>query len=422
MEFPYFAHYKQKRLHLGICGSIAAYKMLDLMRHFAKTGINIQVTLTPSAQKFVTPLSFQSLGADMVYTAMFEGEEPFAHLLPGQIADALLIAPASASTISRLAHGAADEMLACQTLAFDGPIALAPAMNTKMWLNPATSDNVGTLVERGYFLIEPESGKLACDESGAGRLADTRQIYLQTLKLLTEQDLFGKKVLVTLGPTQEKWDAVRVWTNNSSGSMGTALATAAWLRGAEVYVVAGPVKQNMPNDDLFHRYNVENAREMFEKCQELWDKMDIGIFTAAVADFFPCAGIVEDRNEIEDIQKDFSQGKFKKGQYGQGFSIEFKANTDILRTLGLRKQIHQKVMGFAAEAGSGQNYHLLSEAIQHKLLTKNCDMLVGNFVQEAMGSQDNRVLITDTTGKEELLPSMTKNNLAWHLLSHLHDL
>ncbi len=439
-QYPCFLHYTNKHLHLGICGSVAAYKMVDLMRRFQECGILVSVTLTPSAQKFISPLTFESLGASIIYTEMFKNDTPFAHLEPGQMSDAMLIAPASAATISRLATGAADEMLACQALAFDGPIMIAPAMNSKMWANPATSHNVETLIERGYFITEPETGLLACQETGLGRLADLRQIYLDTLKLLTDQDLFGKKVLITLGPTQEKWDAVRVWTNNSTGSMGMAFALAAWLRGAEVHVVAGPVHQFMPKDESFFRYDVGSAEEMYDASHKLWEDMDMGIFTAAVADFAPCSHTIdkdplsssienEDEKDktsnasdttekhLSSFDTSFSKKKFKKENHEKGFDIHFSPNKDILKSLGAKKEKHQKIIGFAAESGSCMTE--LGVTVQAKLLAKNCDILVGNFISEAMGTEENRSFVATNTGKAEQWPSMPKTSLAWDLLSHL---
>ncbi len=305
-ELLHYKKHAKKHIHLGICGSVAAYKSLELMRAFLKSNIHVSATLTPSAEKFIQPLCFEALGANKVYGQMFQGEFPFDHLEPSQIADAMVIAPASATTIARLAHGLGDEMLACQALAFDGPILLAPAMNPKMWGNAATNANIETLLNRGFFLTEPESGAVACKDEGQGRLARLEKIYYDSLALLTEQDLYGKKILITLGPTAEKWDAVRVWTNNSTGSMGTALAVTAWLRGADVYVVAGPNSQYIPQDSRIQCHSVTSADEMYEKCHELWDAMDYGIFTAAVADFKPRAGLAH-----EEDTSSFHTVKFK---------------------------------------------------------------------------------------------------------------
>lgn len=415
-EVLQFSHYANKHIHLGVCGSIAAYKSLELMRAFIKNSIHVSVTLTDAAKQFIQPLSFEALGASKVYKGLFQNEMPFDHLEPGQLADAMLIAPASANTLANLAQGLSHEMLACQALAFDGPILLAPAMNPKMWANPATSANIETLLERGFFMTEPEDGIMACKDEGQGRLAQLEKIYYDTLALLTEQDFYGKKILITLGPTMEKWDAVRVWTNNSTGSMGTALAISAWLRGAEVYVVAGPVKQYMPIDPHFHHFDVTSADEMYATCHDLWQKMDMGIFTAAVADFKPQAGIEQETNYTEN----FDSIKFKKENYAHGFHIRFTPNFDILKSIGAIKQAHQKIMGFSAE--SGDSIENLSLAIHKKLQTKNADLIVGNFLNEAMGTKTNRVLITDKNGNEQEWKTMSKADLAWNLLSYFESI
>lgn len=231
------------RLHLGVCGSVAAYRALDLVRQWQDAGVSVSATLTLSAQKFVTPLTFAALGAAPVYTAPFDDPQapsPFAHLEPGQVAQALVIAPASAATIARLAQGQADELLACQALAFRGKAVIAPAMNPAMWSHPATQANIATLRERGCAVVEPGCGRTACGEEGQGRLADLREIYLAGLRALAPQDMEGIRVMVTLGPTREHWDGLRFWTNPSTGTMGAAVAVAAWLRGARVEAVCGP--------------------------------------------------------------------------------------------------------------------------------------------------------------------------------------
>ena len=414
-ELLRYKKHAKKHLHLGVCGSVAAYKSLELMRAFLKCNIHVSVTLTPSAQKFIQPLSFEALGASKVYGQLFSGEMPFDHLEPGHIADAMVIAPASAATLARLAHGMGDEMLACQALAFDGPILIAPAMNPKMWTNPATAANIETLLERGFFMTEPENGIMACKDEGQGRLAAIEKIYYDSLALLTEQDLYGKKILVTLGPTAEKWDAVRVWTNNSTGSMGTALVITAWLRGAEVYAVAGPNTQYIPQDDRIHCFPVQSAMQMYDKCHELWNAMDYGIFTAAVADFKPLPGVAE--NEETPV---FHSVKFKKENHTDGFAVRFGANPDILKSIGEIKKPHQKLMGFSAESGS--NTDELAQAVKRKLVGKNCDIIVGNFISEAMGANTNRVYVADKNGIEEAWPTMSKADLSWELLSYLESL
>lgn len=414
-ELLQYKKHAQKHIHLGVCGSVAAYKSLELMRAFLKCNIHVSVTLTPSAEKFIQALSFEALGASKVYKQMFQGELPFDHLEPGQLADAMVIAPASAATIARLAHGFSDEMLACQALAFDGPILLAPAMNPKMWANPATSANIETLLERGYFMTEPETGVVACKDEGQGRLARLEKIYYDSLALLTEQDLYGKKILITLGPTAEKWDAVRVWTNNSTGSMGAALAVTAWLRGAEIYAVAGPNSQYLPEDMRMHVFSVTSADEMYAKCHELWNTMDYGIFTAAVADFKPEPGICG-----EDDTNFFQSRKFKKEQHANGIDIHFSPNHDILKSIGQIKKPQQKLMGFSAEAGSQMEE--LAQSVRQKLIAKNCDIIVGNFLAEAMGKKTNKVYVADKNGIEEAWTTMTKADLAWDLLSYLESI
>lgn len=419
-NYPHFNHYHRKKIHMGICGSVAAYKMVDLMRHFLAVNIDVSVTLTPSARKFISPLTFESLGASIVYTDMFHSSvSPFEHLEPGQIADAMIIAPATASTLARLTAGQADELLACQALAFDKPILLAPAMNPKMWDNPATQQNIEKLVERGYFIVNPEQGLMACEENGMGRLANPYKIYLNTLKLLTEQDLFGKKILITLGPTVEKWDAVRIWSNQSSGNMGMALALVAWLRGAEVHAVAGPNHLHTPQEDGFFYYPIESAQEMFTLSDKLWDDMDMGFFTAAVADFHPTSGI-EGTSPV--TQDDFNTTKFKKDDFADGFNINFAPNEDILKNLGEQKQDHQKIMGFAAESAQSTEDEAFIRTVQAKLRHKNCDMMVGNLIHESMGKNNNRAFIADTQHNGTQVPLMSKHDLAWHLIDHIQTL
>ena len=273
------------RLHLSVCGSVAAFRALDLLRHWRAAGIGVSVTLYAAAERFVTPLSFEALGASPIYGGMFGGGTPFDHLEPGQIAQAMVIAPVTAATLARLACGLADDMPSCQALAFQGPLILAPAMNPRMWSHPATQASVAALVGRGAVLVMPESGGVACGDEGQGRLADIREIYLAGLGALYAQDMAGIRVMVTLGPTRERWDAARYWSNPSSGLMGASVAAAAFLRGAEVHAVCGSGCPWLPAG--IARYDVVNAVQMFEAARSLWPTMHAGVFTAAVADFAP---------------------------------------------------------------------------------------------------------------------------------------
>lgn len=399
------------RLHLGVCGSIAAYRALDLVRQWQDAGFGVSVTLTPAAMDFVGALSFEALGASPVYTAMSgdaRASTPFPHLEPGQNACAMIIAPASAATISRLAQGAADALLACQALAFRGPLVLAPAMNPAMWEHPAVQANVARLCSRGCFLVPPGLGRTACGELGRGRMADLRLVYLAGLRAALPKDLAGVKALVTLGPTREQWDGVRFWTNASTGVMGASLALALWLRGAEVHAVCGPgtpwlpAAEDMPDAPLY-RYSVTSAREMFAAASDLWPEMDAGLFTAAVADYSPVPNGPE---------------KFKKSDAPDGFDLHFAPNPDILKTLAAsRRQARpQKVMGFAAESGN------LQDAVRGKLYAKQADMLVGNLLSDGFATSSDRVFVADRMGREESWPQLPKPSIAWRLVSWLASL
>ncbi len=398
-----FSHYAGKRLHLGVCGSVAAFRAPDLLRWWRQARINVSVTLTPSARRFISPLTFEALGASPVYTEMFAPGDTFAHLEPGQIAQAMVVAPASAATLARLAQGQADEMLACQALAFDGPLVVAPAMNPRMWAHPATRANMAALAARGTAVVPPGRGGTACGDQGEGRLADLRRICLAGLRALSPQDMAGLHVMLTLGPTREDWDAVRFWSNPSTGTMGASLAVAAWLRGASVTAICGPGCPWLPED--IARRDVRSAREMFAAAEELWPSMDVGMFTAAVADFSP---------------EPFGAEKFKKADAADGFSVRFLPNPDILKTLAARRAPRQKVVGFAAETAAD-----LPAAVRAKRAAKGADMLVGNPVgREGAGfaSDTNAVVVADAAGREEQWPSLPKPDVAWRICSWLLEL
>jgi phosphopantothenoylcysteine decarboxylase/phosphopantothenate--cysteine ligase len=389
-------------VHLGVCGSVAAYTALELLRLLQKARLRVSVVLTPAARRFVTPLSFLSLDAEAVYTDMFaEGEgAPFGHLRPRALADAFVVAPASATTLARLAFGMADEMLAAQALAFARPMVLAPAMNPGMWANAATRDNVRRLEERGHLLVLPASGRVACGEEGQGRLADLEDIFWAVLRSLCPQDLAGKTLLLTMGPTREQWDGVRCWTNLSSGRMGAALATAAFLRGARVLAVAGPGTPRLP--DGVERHDTGTAREMFAAAKELWPQADSGICAAAVADYSPLP---------------LGQGKFKKGV--DPLVVQFSSNPDILLHLAGERRCGQKIMAFAAESSD------LQARASAKLERKKADMIVGNLVggtDTGFAGDNNTVFVRDRNGRSESWPVLSKADVAWRLLDWLGTL
>ncbi len=408
-NFDEHSHLKNISLHLGVCGSIAAFRALDLVRWWMANHIHVSVTLTESAQRFITGLSFEALGAATIYTEMWEKESVFGHLEPGQICKVMVIAPATAATIAHLAHGNADTLLSCQALAFEGPLLVAPAMNPRMWNNAATKENIAKLESRGVQIIVPDCGSTACGDTGQGRLADLRQIWLASLKAITPQDMKGVKLMLTLGPTREQWDAVRYWSNPSTGGMGASIAISAWLRGAEVHAVCGPVSEKccfLPAD--IRRYDVVSAHEMHEAAKDLWPSMNMGAFTAAVADFTP-QNTFTSKNE-----------KFKKADHAQGLNINFAPTVDILRSICEEKRPDQKIMGFAAETTPD-----ILGAVREKLKRKGADILVGNNINNSnsgFASSTNEVVVIDKNGREEAWPVLPKLTVGWRLCSWLLDI
>lgn len=415
-----FTLFKGKRLHLGVTGSIAAYKALELMRAWQKAGVTVGVTLTESALEFVTPTAFGCLGADPVHTKIFDGyTKPFPHLMPGQEADAFVIAPATASTIEAVASGRADGILCCQALAYDRPIVFAAAMNTLMWNNPATRANWETLRKRGHDCIDPGSGLLACGTVGDGHIADLSLIYLHGLKAMSPQDLSGVNVMLTIGPTREYWDGVRFWSNASSGVMGASLAVAAWMRGASVHAVCGPGTPWLPPD--INRLDVVSSQEMHNAAHAIWDEIDesgegrtLGIFTAAVADFRP------DYYGPEKFKKNIRESDAaqieKNGSVllnsDASIGLRFLRNPDILSSIGAKKKEGQYIIGFAAETDN------LVQNAREKLERKNMDMLVANLVNvpgNGFESSSNAVTVLSKGGAESW-ESMTKPDLAWRIL------
>ena len=391
------AHYQfdtfhGKRIHLGVTGSIAAYKALDLTRAFLHLHLQVGATLTASAQKFVTELSFSALGAEPLYSGMFASGANFDHLEPS-VADAFIIAPATANILAKMAHGLADDLLSCQILAFPGPVLVAPAMNPRMWNAPATRHNWAILGERGVIRIEPDCGNVACGDTGQGRLAPMDEIFVRTLAALSPQDLRGKKIMLTLGPTREYFDKARFWSNPSTGTMGAAIAVAATLRGAEVTAITGPVDIRLPS--MINKIPVITARDMFQAASDIFPSQDIGCFTAAVADYRPPA---------------CPAGKYKKN--GQPLSLSFESNPDILATLSRSKKTGQQTIGFAAEAQDLERNAAL------KLDKKNLDLIIANPIDESgsgFASATNRVVVMDRYGRKESWPQLPKTEIAWRI-------
>ncbi len=390
-----------KRVQLGVSGSVAAYKALELLRLLQGTGVDVGVTLTEAAKQFVTPLSFSALGASPVLETIFPKDgssfdyDIHSHLAPGRIADAFVIAPATANTLAKLAHGLADDMLSCNALSYPGRLIIAPAMNPKLWNAAATQENATTLCRRGHLILTPEQGNMACGDEGQGRLPELPDIYYNCLRQLCPQDLAGKKILITMGPTREPWDGVRFWSNPSSGKMGLALAVSAWLRGADVHCVHGPIDLHLPY--FLHCYSVRTAQEMYDICHSIWSGMDIGCFCAAVADFRPVS---------------IGSEKFKKTDAGETLRIAFEKTADILASISSVRAEHQKLIGFAAETTN------LKEYAEGKLHKKSLDMVVGNLVGQqgtGFGSDTNQVVILSNQGTMNELSLQSKSDVAWEI-------
>jgi phosphopantothenoylcysteine decarboxylase/phosphopantothenate--cysteine ligase len=389
-----FTGYGGRRVHLGVTGSIAAYKALPLLRRLLGTGAAVGVTLTEAACRFVTPLSFEALGADPVFTALFDPQSAnFAHLSPAQTADLLAIVPATANILAKLAHGLADDLLSCQALAFDRPILCAPAMNPRLWKAAATQDNWKTLLDRGVIGLAPDCGHMACGESGQGRLADDNALFAAILRVLSPKDLTGRRVLVSLGPTREYFDAARFWSNPSTGRMGACVAMAAWLRGAEVTVVSGPVSWWFPED--VRVIPVTSAAQMYEACLDTWTGADYGVMAAAVADYSP--------------NPHPGGGKFKKDSTDGRPPLEFLPTRDILAAMGGVKTPGQYLIGFCAETEN------LCENARGKLARKRCDAIIANPIgrtDAGFAAASNEAVAMDAEGRQETWGNIPKTEMA----------
>ncbi len=396
MTGPRFRTFLGKHVHMGVTGSIAAYKALDFLRMLQDSGARVSVSLSEAATRFITPLAFEALGGDPVFCSMFDrNQASYGHLYPAQNADTLVVAPATANILAKTAQGIADDLLSCQALAFCNPIVFAPAMNVRMWRAPVTQANVATLRDRGHFMVGPDSGSLACGEEGEGRLADLESIYYAVLRQLSPQDMAGKTVLVTLGPTREYWDGIRFWSNPSSGFMGLSLAIAAWLRGADVIAVHGPLDFDVPV--FLQALPVTSAQEMCDACMVVSARCDIACFTAAVADMAP---------EYQGAEKQ------KKEKHGQAFTLPFTSTPDVAVSFGQQKRQDQHSIIFAAETSQVESF------AANKLEKKNADLVVGNLVNEpgsGFGVATNTVHVRDRMGRCEYWPNLPKPEVAWRI-------
>ena len=380
-----------KNIILAISGGIAAYKSVELMRLLQKQGADVKVILTESAKEFVAPLTFQVLSGNPVYSKMFgdEYETKVRHIEWAEKADCVIIAPATANIIGKIANGISDDVLSTFMMAIDCPVVICPAMNSKMYENRIVQRNIDILEKEGFIIVEPASGELACGTQGKGRFPDHDFIVDQLISSLTKKDLQGKNVLVTAGPTRESFDPVRYITNHSSGKMGYSLAKMAKLRGANVTLISGPTNLSTPYG--VNKIPVTTAQEMADQVFSLMDENDIIIKVAAVADYSPVH--VEDQ-------------KIKKKS--DELTLNLKKNTDILKEVGKRKK-DQILIGFAAETNEMEEY------ASGKLVEKNLDMIVGNIVgvpSSGFGSDTNKVTMFFKSGDSIELPSMEKENVA----------
>lgn len=373
-----------KHIILGICGGIAAYKSVSLLRLLVKAGAEVQVVITPAGKQFITPVTLSSLSQKPVVSEFFTANtgEWHSHVDLGLWADCMVIAPATASTIGKMAHGIADNMLVTTYLSAKSQVFVAPAMDLDMMAHPSTIANINLLRSYGNIIIEPESGELASGLVGKGRMEEPEKIAAVLEAYFSKKaDLKGRKVLITAGPTHEKIDPVRFIGNYSSGKMGYALAEECASRGAEVTLVSGPVPLSISHPAV-RVVKVESAKEMLAACEEAFADSDIAVMCAAVADYAP---------------KEVADRKIKR-EHSEVPVIELVKNPDIAATLGRSKRQGQRLVGFALETD-----HELDNA-REKLSRKNLDMIVLNSMRDkgaGFGTDTNKVSIIKADGSRE---------------------
>ena len=389
------------KIALGVSGGIACYKAAEILRRLQDRGFDVAVVMTKGAAQFVTPLTFRALSGNKVYMDIFEGasagSDPasaYDHIFLAQSIDLFLIAPATADCIAKMAAGIADDFLTTFHLAVQSPVVVAPAMNTRMWEHASVQANLRTLQSRGVHIIQPEIGRMACNTYGPGRLAPVDVIVDYAAGLLSRnQDLQGRRVLVTAGPTVEDIDPVRFLSNRSSGKMGFAIAQAARTRGAEVTLISGPTDLEFPGV-----VRVRSTEEMRQAVVERFNQTDVVIKAAAPLDFRP---------------KTVASQKIKKAKAGS--SLDLEPTPDILQELGARKD-GKVLVGFAAETED------LAKNARAKLKAKNLDLIVVNPVggpDSGFASDTNRASIIDADGAVQDIPLMSKSQMAEAILDRV---
>lgn len=391
----------QKTIVVGVTGGIAVYKACDVVSRLKKMGANIHVVMTDSATEFVAPLTFQTLSQNMVVVDMFERPRTWEveHIELAKAADMFLIVPATANFIGKVANGIADDMLTTTVMATKSKVVIAPAMNTNMYTNPIVQDNISRLEKHGYEFIDPDSGLLACGDTGKGKLADVDTIVNYVLESFEnrkslERDLSGKRILISAGPTIERIDPVRYLTNRSTGKMGYAIADQAVKRGAEVVLVSGKTNLNPPRG-LYKYLEIESAEDLYRNMDREFEKADIVIQSAAVADYRP---------------KDYSDKKIKKKDVD--LTIELARNKDIALELG-KKKGDKVLIGFAAETND------LLENASKKIEKKNLDFIVANDITlngAGFGSDTNIVKVIDRDGNITPYPKLSKEDVGGVIL------
>lgn len=382
----------RKRIILGITGGIAAYKTAELVRLLVKRDYDVQVAMTEAATQFITPTTMQALSGQPVLLNQWQDDSGMAHIHSSRMADAIVIAPATADFIAKLAHGLADDLLSTLCLARDCPLLVAPAMNKQMWSNPATQRNVQQLVADDIAILGPANGSQACGEEGMGRMLEPAELADEIVASFQPKRLAGVKLLMTAGPTYEAIDAVRGITNRSSGKMGYAIAKAAREMGARVTLVSGPVALAAPTG--VERLSVGSAQEMYDAVNRRAGDADIFIGVAAVADYRIAHP---------------SEQKIKKS--AEPMTLELVANPDILADIA-RLPNPPFCIGFAAESEN------LAEYAEQKRRAKKLPLLVGNLAQQAIGSDDNELVLFDDDGSHPL-PRADKLTLARLLMQHI---
>ncbi|MHB8068019.1 MAG: bifunctional phosphopantothenoylcysteine decarboxylase/phosphopantothenate--cysteine ligase CoaBC [Desulfobaccales bacterium] len=389
--------YTGKRILLGVSGGIAAYKAAELARRLVSSGAKVKVVMTQAAQEFVTPLTFQALTGEKVAAAMFgPGSEPLEHVALGQRVAAIVLAPATANLLGKMAAGIGDDLLTTILLAANKPILVCPAMNCEMWAHAAVQENVGRLKARGLTVLPPEAGELACGATGYGRLPEVETIMEALARLVSPQDLASRKILVTAGPTHEDLDPVRFLTNRSSGKQGYALAKVAWRRGGEVCLVSGPTQ--LPAPFGVERVEVRSAREMLDAVLARFPKVDTLLMAAAVGDYHPTS---------------CAEHKMKRG--APELTVHLTQNPDILKEVAALKK-KQVVVGFAAETRD------LEAAARRKLEDKGLDLIVANEVNRpdsGFAVNTNEVTIIGRGQLPARLPLLSKEEVAEKVLDEV---